>query len=137
MWPPKLSEWTVSADYVANACLRDWQFCMNKRGRDGFARASIAPVPGQRVWGVLYQVGAEALEKLDVMEGLGRGYRADFLPVEVGQSIYQAYTYIGIKLAEGLPVTDRYRDMILHGARHYALPVDYITWLQHQFVVEA
>lgn len=136
MWPTKLTQWAVTANYVANAWLPEWRFRMNKRGKDGFARASIESAPGQRVWGVLYQVDADAMEKLDAMEGLGRGYRADFLPVQVGDAVLSAYTYIGINLAEGLPVTDHYRNMILQGAQHYGLPVDYITWLQHQFAAQ-
>lgn len=133
MSPAKLQDWSIEARFVSAACLHDWTLKMNKRGKDGFARANIEPAPGCYVCGVLYEVDADALRKLDDMEGLGRGYRAEFLPVRIADGAqYQAYTYIGIKLAEGLSVTMTYRDMILQGAAEHGLPADYCAWLERQ-----
>jgi gamma-glutamylcyclotransferase len=132
MWPPKLAQWGIQAVYVARACLGDWEFRMNKRGKDGFARANIEPRSGHQVWGVLYLVDADGIQKLDRMEGLGRGYRAELLPVLAEAKSYQAYTYIGINLAEGLPITRAYSDMILQGAVHHQLAAEYCDWLRQQ-----
>ncbi|NIP52149.1 MAG: gamma-glutamylcyclotransferase, partial [Phycisphaerae bacterium] len=54
---------------------------MNKRGKDGSAKANIESRQGEMVWGVVYGIAKSDIDRLDKYESLGRGYRADYLDV--------------------------------------------------------
>jgi len=128
----KMNKWSMNVEFVTTARLDNWQFAMNKKGKDGCCRANIEEKDDEHVWGVIYRIPEYKIEKLDEYEGLGKGYRADWLNVlgKNGESI-NAYVYIGKKLKNNLPVHKWYSDFIISGAREHKLPLEYVFKLEN------
>jgi cation transport regulator ChaC len=94
--------------------------------------ANVAPQPGERVWGALYQLTHADAERLDRTEGVHHGaYRR--LAVEVRRQdglAIAAFTYRSeISRPERKP-SRRYLNLLLTGAREHGLPADWVERLR-------
>lgn len=127
----KMTGWSMGAQFVSNARLDDWCISMDKKGKDGFARATIVNRLGEHVWGVVYKIPKANIERLDSYEGLGRGYQAEWVEVVTPEGrILKVYTYVGLNLKKGLLIHGWYRDYIIKGAQEHNLPKEYVTKLE-------
>jgi gamma-glutamylcyclotransferase len=123
----RLRKRVPSARVLGPARLADFAWRCDKRGRDGTAKANLAPEPGAETWGVLFEVDPAELPALDRAEG---GYER--VPVEVtcaGRS-FAAETYVSDRVAADWLPTAWYRDVMLRGAREHGLPPHWIARLE-------
>lgn len=113
---------------VAPARLADHELRVDKRGRDGTAKANLRPMPGSLVWGVVYELAPEGLDRLDAFEG---GYER--LPVAVATADgvrLEATTYRSSLVDPALRPRAGYLRLIVEGARAHGLPAEWIASLE-------
>jgi len=99
---------------------------IDKRGRDGSAKANLRPEAEARVWGVLWEIVAADLAALDGHEA---GYERVTVSVERETGPVEAHTYRSDRLAAGALPFPWYLDHIVRGARAHGLPDEYVAWL--------
>jgi hypothetical protein len=95
--------------------------------------ANLASTPGASTWGVVYRLTLADAARLDRTEGVDRGYY-DRLAVTVwpstGAAPTRAFTYHSRHRVGGRKPSARYLGIILDGARHHALPAEWIAYLE-------
>jgi hypothetical protein len=95
--------------------------------------ANLAPEPGARTWGVIYCITAEDAARLDRTEGVDRGYYYRVRVTAhrpVPAEPLAAFTYRSPHGVAGRKPSARYLGIILEGARHHALPAEWIAYLE-------
>ena len=116
-----------AARSVGIARLPHWTLRMNKRGRDGSAKANLSPLRGAEVWGALYTVPVSRWSRLDGFEG---GYLRRRVSVWTPQGERrEAVTYVSVRLQDALPF-DWYRALMIEGAREHDLPAAWLARLE-------
>jgi gamma-glutamylcyclotransferase (GGCT)/AIG2-like uncharacterized protein YtfP len=102
--------------------------------------ADAVPAPGHEVWGVVYEITPQDLERLDRFEG----YRPNRLPHEnaynrderelqladreIGTS--RVMVYLATRQANASLPNQEYKRLIVSGARHWGLPAHYLAELE-------
>ena len=107
----------------------------HKRSDDGSGKCNIIETGSQedRVYGVVFEISKEHLEKLDVAEGHGKGYVHKYIPLQ-NRPDENALAYV----AEPKYIDDElspyrwYHGLIIAGAGQRGLPVNYIEELRKQ-----
>ncbi|MGH8628218.1 MAG: gamma-glutamylcyclotransferase family protein [Gammaproteobacteria bacterium] len=93
--------------------------------------ASIEAAPGEAVYGVLHHLAVDTAEHLDQFEG--PTYERVAVSLEGSNNgLISAWTYRARHPIAGLVPSRRYLDLIIDGAREFALPEDYIRFLESQ-----
>ncbi|MBN2034423.1 MAG: gamma-glutamylcyclotransferase [Deltaproteobacteria bacterium] len=101
--------------------------------------ADIVPDEKKDVWGIVYQITERDLETLDQYEGFQPGRAKNpYIQTEVvvfakgaSNNPITAITYIVQDKAEKhIPPNREYLDLIIHGARHWHLPQEYIDSIE-------
>ena len=89
----------------------------------------IEAQPGAVTHGVLWSLNQEHIDSLDIYEAVDEGmYYKDTLTVlHLGRAV-EALVYIDPVCEHGQPRPDYLRG-ILHGARHFELPPDYVEMI--------
>jgi gamma-glutamylcyclotransferase len=107
--------------------LQGWALRMNKRGRDGTAKANIERIDGSTVWGVVYRFPEAHLPRLDRFEG---GYeRISVTVLDAAERPLRCTCYASDSLLEHGACFDWYKNHMLDGAREHELPADYIAMI--------
>ncbi len=106
------------------ATLADHDWLINERGV-----ATVEPLPGSQVHGVLWQVDDRDLATLDSAEGVPVRYRRDRLVVHTDAGPAQAWVYIDHRVDPG-PPRPGYLERIIDGALHHGLPHRWIEFLR-------
>ncbi|BBY19669.1 poly-gamma-glutamate hydrolase family protein [Mycolicibacterium litorale] len=106
------------------ATLADHDWLINERGV-----ATLEPVPGAQVHGVLWQVSDHDLATLDSAEGVPVRYRRDRLTVQTDDGPAPAWVYIDHRIEPG-PPRPGYLERIIDGALHHGLPHRWIEFLR-------
>jgi len=128
MHPERMLARVPAAVPRGRARLAGHRLVFNKRGRDGSAKANLAADPGARVWGVLWEMAAEALAELDPHEG---GYERVRMTAEAdGGCALEVEVYVSARLTDDPTPYDWYLEHVLRGARAHALPEEYVAWLE-------
>ena len=123
-----------SARLVGRATLSGHRLCFHKRSwRDGTGKCGIigCEEPAALVHGVVWEVPASDLARLDAVEGVGAGYERAAVRVRLLRSDdpeVEALTYVpqATHLDEGLVPFEWYRDLVLHGALEHGFPEAYV-----------
>ncbi|MDI6857618.1 MAG: gamma-glutamylcyclotransferase [Dehalococcoidia bacterium] len=104
-------------------------FTRYSRQRKG-GSADIVEDAACEVWGVLYEVDDTCIATMDRVEGVPTAYRRERVTVvdDAGDA-REALTYVANKTGDFYPGRS-YVEVILRGARAYALPDDYIATLE-------
>lgn len=112
--------------------VQDYKLVFNKPGRDNSGKANIEPCPGEVVWGVLYKLTREELEKLDKHEGVGSGdyYRKCLKVTLESGEIVVAECYFACKTRSGLKPNRDYLERIISGGEEHGLPKGYVERLR-------
>ncbi len=122
---PQMQERCPTSKPVMRARLGDHRLDFTHLSRRwGGGAADILPEPGATVWGGLYQLDREEIERLDGFEG---GY--DRLEVRVlgnGASPFHAISYT-VRQKEAHPPTEAYLDRILRWGAEWGLPESYLA----------
>jgi phage replication-related protein YjqB (UPF0714/DUF867 family) len=105
------------------AVLSDHDWLINERGV-----ATVEPLTGGEVHGVLWQVSDEDLDTLDSAEGVPVRYRRDRLTVHTDGGPSPAWVYIDHRVTPG-PPRPGYLPRIIDGAIHHGLPQRWIDFL--------
>ena len=120
-----------AAECLGTALLPGHRLELNRRSirwRGGVV--DVVPAEGERVWGVLYEVGEPGLAALERKEGAGLAYRRVPVEVERGGERVAAETYEVIhKEPDAPPATPEYAELVLRGARERGLPDDWLAVL--------
>lgn len=91
--------------------------------------ANIEPAPGARVFGVVHAMSAEELRRLDRFEG--RSYRHERVRVTTeALGVLEAIAYRNPRARTPRTPSQRYKNLLLQGAREHHLPQDYIDALE-------
>jgi gamma-glutamylcyclotransferase len=126
----------ASLEFVAVGVLDNYSFVMNKLSKDGSAKGNIKADKGRQVFGVVYSLSDADLDALNRWEGVGDGYvlNTDLEVCDLAGHKWEqpVLVYVGDHryLVDGVWPYNWYTRHIVEGARHYALPADYIEWLE-------
>jgi cation transport regulator ChaC len=108
------------------ASLKDHRFVITA---DGYA--SVEPVRGGTVFGVLWRLTPRDRVTLDRWESMASGqYRAEALQVQFVGGRRLAIVYVGRPRGIGRPKAG-YMELVLAAARAWDLPSNYVASLQH------
>ena len=122
MNPDQMAERCPGAKAVCPAKLRNYRLAERKY-------ADIDWDEGSNVYGVMYTVPENEMEKLDGYEGAPRIYERIEVRVEFAMKPYMAVTYILTpemkKERDGIPFPEDYRKRCSVGAEHYHIPNDF------------
>jgi hypothetical protein len=93
--------------------------------------SSIIEAPGKLVRGVLYEIRAEEMEELDIVESVPQGlYRRDTFLVMGDDGIWHAAELYRVASPRGpYPPAKGYLDLMIEGAREHDLEAVYVEEL--------
>lgn len=123
----RLRERVHVVDALGAARLDGHRLVCDKAGRDGSAKANLVVDPGDHVWGALYRLEAQRMQRLDRFEG---GYQRCEVRVEARGEVHRALTYRSERRTADPVPFDWYRQLILEGARDHGLPADWLVRLE-------
>ena len=114
---------------VARGAARALGFALrlDKRGRDGTAKANLHPELGGVAWGAVYALDPGDWPHLDAAEP---GYARFEIEVMLGEQRALAQTYRSEQLTRDAVASASYRQLIVDGARAHALPTEWCAWLE-------
>lgn len=131
MHPARMLERVPGAVAHGPARLAGHRLVLNKRGRDGSAKANLEPHPEGLVWGVVWELSPEEARELDRHEG---GYERITVSVEVEAgsegATLEVEAYVSRRLHDDDVAYDWYLDHLVCGARAHGFPDDYVAWLE-------
>lgn len=104
---------------IGVAHLRGFRLSLDKRGKDGSGKANLHADAAHDVWGVLYELDAQAWTRLDASEP---GYDRIAVQVACGDALHAAQTYQSQRLTEDPVAFAWYKRLIVDGARAHGLP---------------
>ena len=106
------------------AVLADHDWLINQRGV-----ATVEPLAGNQVHGVLWQLSGDDLATLDSAEGVPVRYRRERLTVHAHEGPSPAWVYVDHRVTPG-PPRPGYLPRIIDGAVHHGLPQRWIDFLR-------
>ena len=106
------------------AVLADHDWLINQRGV-----ATVEPLTGSQVHGVLWHVSEHDLAALDSAEGVPVRYRRDRLTVHTNDGLSPAWVYIDHRVTPG-PPRPGYLPRVIDGAVEHGLPQRWIDFLR-------
>lgn len=123
-----------SARFVAVGKLRGHVLKFHKRGADDSAKCNVCATgfAEDEVYGVVFEIDSDERSLLDVAEGLGNGYNHADIEIITEGSVLLAFTYIADPrfIDDSLTSLTWYKQYVVEGAKHYALPEAYIQMLE-------
>jgi len=98
----------------------------------------VVYAPGEKVWGVLFQLADKCHDALDQQENFGVGYTSMGVDVFLQDGTpYHAMAYTVIDKAEGdIPPSREYYETIMEGASQFDFPAEYMELLKSIKVAE-
>ena len=121
-----------SARRVGTASLSRHKLAWNKRGADGSGKCTLCPTESRAdgVWGVLWEIDAADVARLDQAEGPGYE-RVEVVVVTANQAM-SAFTYRArvSHLDDSLRPARWYRDLVVAGSREHGLPAAWVRALE-------
>ena len=129
----QMRERCSQARFVSRGCLPRWSFIINSRGY-----ANVVPSEVETVHGVLWEVDAGDLLKLDVYEGTALGFyeRRTFAELVGDNRRVEAEIYVSGDKSPGIP-TPTYIGTVLKGAGCFGLPTPYLRDLALSWSAQA
>jgi hypothetical protein len=112
---------------IGPALLQGMRLTFDKRGRDGSGKANLTEDTASHVWGVLYALEWAHLPILDAFEP---DYERVRVSLEREGARIAAETYVSTLCAPGLAATNRYKQLVVKGARAHGLPDAYVAQLR-------
>lgn len=134
--PLRLIERVPSARELGVVELPGYQLTFHKRSIDGSGKCHLRLRSGQqehyKAYGVLYEFDSEEKQRLDALEGRGKGYSEQHDQFVLRGEPYMAYLYNAQSshIDSGLAPYHWYKEMVLAGARFHAFPKDYINYIE-------
>ena len=121
-----------SARRIGTGSLSGHVLAWHKRGADGSGKCTICATGNRSdgVWGVLWEIEADEVARLDAVEG--PGYERVEVEVTTANQKMRAFTYLAREshLDPALRPADWYRSLVVAGAREHGLPASWIRLLE-------
>jgi len=118
------------------ATLHGWKLRFNVRHwfrhEGGVGNIQPSTDPADRVLGLVHRCQDDALALLDAVESFGVGYGRVEVELATARGPVRALAYVGLPafLDESRLPTQRYLNILLHGATHAGLDQAYVEWLR-------
>ena len=123
--PQRLQARTSTAQLLDTAFLSDWSLRFHKRSVDQSGKCNIQ-MGSSGVHVAVYKMSAADKALLDGIEGAGKGYLPAMIDVP---GFGRCATYVAAEshVDETLVPYDWYRELVVLGCQHLALPRDYVA----------
>lgn len=139
MLPSRLLDRCPSAKLIGVALAPNFGLEFSKTSKDGSGKATLAPLDGSTVSGVIFTIDTAERAALDKHEGLGLGYRRDdefsVRALNSGE-IVETSTYLATSRDPGLMPFDWYLATVIAGALHHGFAEDHVSLLRDTAFVE-
>jgi hypothetical protein len=128
--PRRLGARVAIAADLGTALLPGWALKLHKRGVDGSGKGDVVATGAadDAVYGAVYLLDDAARAQLDVIEGIGFGYRAQVLTLPALGEVF-CYVAEAGAIDPTLRPYDWYLELICAGARRRAFPAPYLAFL--------
>ena len=123
----RLKQRAPSATPKGTAYLPKKRLVFNKISTDGSGKANIVDDPKSRVWGVIFEVKKQEMDRLDKNE---TGYQRMNVNVKMDKSV-NAVTYVSLGLDQDILPFDTYKTLVVDGAKEFELPLEYIVEIEN------
>jgi gamma-glutamylcyclotransferase (GGCT)/AIG2-like uncharacterized protein YtfP len=123
----RLKKRAPSATSKGIAYLPKKRLVFNKISTDGSGKANIVEDPKSLVWGVLFEIKIQEMDRLDKNEA---GYQRMNVNVKTDKSV-NAITYISFGIDEDILPFDTYKTLVVEGANEFSLPSEYIVEIEN------
>lgn len=132
MLSKRLQERTPSASVITTGHIKNHRLTFNKVSMDGSGKCDIEITNQETdiIYGVLFNIKSSEKPKLDIAEGLGKGYDEKLIEIETTEGTEKALTYMATKTEKALQPYHWYKAIVICGAIEHQLPQDYIEWLR-------
>jgi gamma-glutamylcyclotransferase (GGCT)/AIG2-like uncharacterized protein YtfP len=121
-----------SARVVGAASLSGHRLAWHKRGADGSGKCTVCRTASRAdgVWGVVWEIDAGDVARLDAAEG--PGYERVEVEVATANQRMNVFTYLARSshVDATLRPADWYRALVVAGAREHGLPASWIRALE-------
>lgn len=126
LWPARLAARVGPVAVVGTVRLPDRALRFDKRGADGSGKCTLEAAAGAVSFGAIYTLNEAARVILDRIEGVGRGYAAQWIEVD---GFPPCYVYLAEDSARSAALRpfEWYKTLVLAGARHHRFPADYLS----------
>ena len=114
---------------IGKAILIDHQLNFSKISVDGSGKCTILPLPGQHVYGVVYDLTLESKSLLDEIEGVGKGYESVIHNID-GFGECFAYVAQASYVDDNIAPYEWYKRLVMEGCRFHSFPAKYIKMVQ-------
>ena len=139
MLPARLIDRCRTARLVGTGIAPNFRLEFSKASKDGSGKATLAPAPGARLPGVIFEIDDSERAVLDRREGLDSGYRRDDGFVVKGivhGNTFLTSTYLGTSSNAQLKPFDWYLATVIAGATHHGMDETHITALRGIIFIE-
>ncbi len=126
-----------SAILVTVGSLPDFRLAFTVRSAGWSAGAAdVVESPGDRVWGLVFELTDEDLEQLDRFEGHPDQYQRFIARIEVPQGMLDAWVYTAARKEPFVAPSRRYVGIIREAALRHGFPDAYVRMLEGVPVVD-
>lgn len=139
MLPKRLLDRCSSAKLIGTGFAPNFGVEFTKPSTDGSGKATLVPVLGSNVPGVLFEIDVSERDALDRYEGLGFGYRRDDSFVVNASTLgsdVEASTYLATARDDRLIPFDWYLAAVIAGALHHEMSESHVAGLRSTRFVE-
>jgi hypothetical protein len=131
----KAADRCPNARFIFTAVLPGHRLVFTRGSDDGSSATDAVPDVSSQVWGVVYDITDSDRQQLDKREGVGiRPHRPKEVLVHPNGDVEQRVIVLTYGASHGagthLPPSREFLDHLLHGARRWSLPADYIAHLE-------
>lgn len=130
--PLRLRERVPSAKLLGILQAPGWRVQFRKRGQDRSAKCDLVRAgAGDSAYAALYTLDARDKPRLDVAEGVGRGYDETTLEVTLAGRNFTPFAYLAAAthVDPMLRPFHWYLQLVIAGARYHRLPAAYVAAL--------
>ena len=127
--PARLQARVSSAAFSSTVELCGWSLNFSKIGRDGSGKCNIVKSDVGVIHGAIYKISIKDLKQLDVIEGVGKGYRSSMLNVP---RIGACHVYVAQEsfVDHQQAPYDWYKELVLAGVKHHSFPIEYVKSIE-------
>lgn len=128
----RLTARTPSAEPTGIVHVDGRRLIFDKVSRDGSGKchADATGKNTDRVYGVLFEIRKNEKDALDRAEGLGEGYKEEYVDMVTGSGIRRVVTYVATHKERIVRPYHWYKALVIAGAVEHGLPNHYLEWLR-------
>ena len=127
--PLRLFERVPSAMLIGTIDMPGCELTFHKRSFvDGTGKCTFLKGAAAHMYGAVFALNPKDESVLDRIEGLGQGYKKQLVKCPLGETTYEAFTYVATRsyIDEKLSPYTWYKEIVVAGATYHGFPRDYI-----------